>query len=103
MTWDEMVEIAAKARYEAWVKSIGLSALPKWSDLHPTVRDDFYETENAALTALREAGVRFMPEVATEEMLGAAFHSQQAATSYVCGVIYTAMLSAGEIKPEGGK
>jgi hypothetical protein len=91
MTWDEMEEIAEAAIRNARAIDV-------------TTRD----YARAALLALRDAGVRFMPAEATEEMLTQGAHKLREFTESRglyprTNSMYTAMLAAGEIKPEDGK
>ena len=109
MTWDELVEIMARKRLDRAM----LGKPTQWGDLTDDERDILLNEERAALSAIREAGVRLMPAEVTEEMQrcggavldhpsvymgGASFRSIKSATA-----VYRAMLAAGEIKPEGGK
>jgi hypothetical protein len=91
MTWDEMVEIAARA---AWDHHGGPVM---WDDLRPGDRNLLRAEMDAALRALRAAGVVQVPREPTDAMVAAAgFQSQE-----LGAVVLSDALSAGQIKPEG--
>lgn len=101
-TWDEMVETAARAMCDDNVNwENGLCGVRKTAWKHRASK---------ALTALRDAGVRFMPAEATEEMLDVMHDrvrilvvpSERRADIQNDAEVYTAMLEAGEIKPGEG-
>lgn len=100
MTWDDMEVLHAKTLF-ALCGGV-------WEELSKEEQANAVKLSRAALLALHAAGVRFMPEVATEEMVSLGWYTltpDEGATVHSEGLFaaYRAMLAAGEIKPGDGK
>lgn len=103
-TWDEVVEIAARAAWEQ------LSAGREWESARALERDERRIEAAAALRALIAEGLAIVPREATEDMQNAAGIVIDHPSVYMGGPsrngkrrgtqAYEAALSAGEIAPQ---
>lgn len=102
MTYEELVEVAARGmRPELWnavtfseIQSYGGEA--RLAHLKEMVREDIAD----ALSALRAQGVAMVPREATGNMLSRGWARLD--DDCTPSVIWSAMLAAGEIRPEEG-
>ena len=101
MTWDEMVEIAARARHED-EGAHSARGLSPWESQPENVRRHRRAEIDAALRALRAAGVAMVPRETDDSLMRLLARADASLTDVArARTAWNAALSAGQIKPEG--